>query len=61
MNVSSERTRSIWMDVEVSPRAPMIDQDLTVDTVVVGSGIAGLSVAYELAVEGRKVAVRGRL
>jgi hypothetical protein len=62
MSTSRERTRSIWMDVKVSPRAPMLDQDLTVDTVIVGSGIAGLSTAYELALEGQKVAVldRGR-
>src|SRR5205085_8972187 len=60
MNASAERTRSIWMDIEVAPRAPMLDQDLSVDTVIVGSGIAGLSVAYELAVKGRKVAVLDR-
>jgi glycine/D-amino acid oxidase-like deaminating enzyme/nitrite reductase/ring-hydroxylating ferredoxin subunit len=60
MSTSRERTRSIWMDVEVSPRAPMLDQDLTVDTVIVGSGIAGLSTAYELSLEGRKVAVLDR-
>jgi len=60
MNTSGERTQSIWMDTEVSPRAPMLDQDLTVDTVIVGSGIAGLSTAYELALEGRKVAVLDR-
>jgi glycine/D-amino acid oxidase-like deaminating enzyme/nitrite reductase/ring-hydroxylating ferredoxin subunit len=60
MNASGERTRSIWMDTEVSPRTPMLDQDLTVDTVIVGSGIAGLSTAYELALEGRKVAVLDR-
>ena len=60
MNASAERTRSIWMDTEVAPRAPMLDQDLSVDTVIVGSGIAGLSVAYELAVKGRKVAVLDR-
>src|SRR4051812_12889898 len=35
--------RDIWMDTEVSPAAPMLDQDLTVDTVIVGAGIAGLS------------------
>jgi glycine/D-amino acid oxidase-like deaminating enzyme/nitrite reductase/ring-hydroxylating ferredoxin subunit len=60
MNTSGERTRSIWMDTEVYPQAPMLDQDLTVDTVIVGSGIAGLSTAYELSLEGRKVAVLDR-
>ena len=56
----SEHTRSIWMDTEVSPQAPMLDQDLTVDAIIVGSGIGGLSTAYELALEGRKVAVLDR-
>jgi glycine/D-amino acid oxidase-like deaminating enzyme/nitrite reductase/ring-hydroxylating ferredoxin subunit len=60
MSTSRERTRSIWMDTEVAPQAPMLDQDLTVDTVIVGSGIAGLSTAYELALEGRKVVVLDR-
>jgi glycine/D-amino acid oxidase-like deaminating enzyme len=60
MNASAERTRSIWMDMGVAPRAPMLDQDLSLDTVIVGSGIAGLSVAYELAIEGRKVAILDR-
>jgi glycine/D-amino acid oxidase-like deaminating enzyme/nitrite reductase/ring-hydroxylating ferredoxin subunit len=60
MNASAEHSRSIWMDTGVAPRAPMLDQDLSVDTVIVGSGIAGLSVAYELAIEGRKVAILDR-
>ena len=60
MNASREHTRSIWMDVEVCPRAPMLDRDVTADTVVVGSGIAGLSTAYELAVRGQKVIVIDR-
>jgi len=60
MSTSRERTRSIWMDTEVSPRAPILDKDITVDAVIVGSGIAGLSTAYELALEGRKVAVLDR-
>jgi glycine/D-amino acid oxidase-like deaminating enzyme/nitrite reductase/ring-hydroxylating ferredoxin subunit len=57
MNAGDERTRSVWMDVEVAPRAPTLDQTHDVDTVVVGSGIAGLSAAYELAIRGRTVAV----
>ena len=60
MNASREHTRSIWMDVDVFPRAPMLDRDVTADTVVVGSGIAGLSTAYELAVRGQKVIVIDR-
>ena len=60
MNASREHTRSIWMDVDVFPRAPMLDRDVTADTVVVGSGIAGLSTAYELAIRGQKVIVIDR-
>jgi glycine/D-amino acid oxidase-like deaminating enzyme/nitrite reductase/ring-hydroxylating ferredoxin subunit len=60
MNASRERTRSIWMDVEVAPDAAPLDGDTTADTVVVGSGIAGLSTAYELAAQGQKVVVLDR-
>ncbi|TIW30116.1 MAG: FAD-binding oxidoreductase, partial [Mesorhizobium sp.] len=47
----------------VAPDAVALGQSEQVDVVVVGSGIAGLSVAYELAVAGQKVAVldRGRI
>ena len=61
MNASDEQSRSLWMDTEVAD-APRLTKDLRVDTVVIGSGIAGLSTAYELACRGQKVAVldRGR-
>jgi hypothetical protein len=26
MSTNRERTRSIWMDIEVSPRVPMLDE-----------------------------------
>jgi monoamine oxidase len=49
MNASDERTRSLWMTQEtVAPKAPRLAEDLTCDVVIVGAGIAGLSVAYEL-------------
>jgi len=47
MSTSREHTRSIWMDVDVFPRAPLLDRDLTADTVVVGSGIAGSHFAVD--------------
>jgi hypothetical protein len=50
MNASDELTRSLWMDVAVAD-APQLSDQLQVDTVIVGSGIAGLSIAYELALE----------
>jgi glycine/D-amino acid oxidase-like deaminating enzyme/nitrite reductase/ring-hydroxylating ferredoxin subunit len=60
VNVSSERTVSLWMNVDVAAEAKPLRTDLSVDTVIVGSGIAGLSTAYELASAGQKVAVLDR-
>jgi glycine/D-amino acid oxidase-like deaminating enzyme/nitrite reductase/ring-hydroxylating ferredoxin subunit len=59
MNASLERTRSLWMSQEVSA-APKLQGDVRCDTVIVGSGIAGLSVAYELAAAGQSVVVLDR-
>jgi heterodisulfide reductase subunit A-like polyferredoxin len=42
-----------------STQAPQLQTDLQADTVVVGSGIAGLATAYELSV-GQKVGPRSR-
>jgi len=63
MNASDEATRSLWMHQDVAPDAPRLQGRLRCDTVIVGSGIAGLSVAYELASAGRMVIVvdRGRI
>jgi glycine/D-amino acid oxidase-like deaminating enzyme/nitrite reductase/ring-hydroxylating ferredoxin subunit len=62
MNAADERSRSLWIDTVVAD-APALADDKRVDTVVVGSGIAGLSTAYELVCRGQKVAVldRGRI
>ena len=60
MNVGDERSRSLWMDVDVAPGASKLTQDTECDTVVVGSGIAGLSTAYELSGQGQKVIVLDR-
>src|SRR4029078_10477845 len=57
-----EQSRSLWMDTTVA-EAPALTDNRRADTVVVGSGIAGLSTAYELACRGQKVIVldRGRI
>lgn len=55
-----EKTKSVWMDTKVAPDAPRLAETLTCDTVIVGSGIAGLSTAYELASAGQKVVVLDR-
>jgi glycine/D-amino acid oxidase-like deaminating enzyme/nitrite reductase/ring-hydroxylating ferredoxin subunit len=59
MNVFDEQTQSLWMDFSVA-RAPALKRTERADVVVIGSGIAGLSCAYELAVRGRSVVVIDR-
>ena len=59
MNVQDEHTRSLWMDVSVAD-APALSRAERVDVAVIGSGIAGLSIAYELACRGRSVVVLDR-
>ena len=60
MNVGDERSRSLWMDVDVARDARRLLRDETCDTVIVGSGIAGLSTAYELSGQGQTVIVLDR-
>lgn len=60
MNVSSEHSKSLWMDTSVYDDAPTLQSDETADVIVVGSGIAGLSIAYELAKAGKSVIVVDR-
>jgi glycine/D-amino acid oxidase-like deaminating enzyme/nitrite reductase/ring-hydroxylating ferredoxin subunit len=59
MNAEREATRSLWMQQEVGD-APQLEGSQRCDTVIVGAGIAGLSVAYELAMAGRTVIVIDR-
>ena len=60
MNAVGEQTRSLWMKVEVYPDAPKFSGKKFCDTVILGFGIAGLSVAYELVSIGQKVIVIDR-
>src|ERR1044072_2160452 len=53
-------SKSLWMDVEVMPAVGALNGDATCDVVVVGSGIAGISTAYELSQRGRSVVVIDR-
>lgn len=63
MNVGDERSISPWMEEGPALEARPLTADETCDVVVIGSGIAGLSTAYELARFGRDVVVidRGRI
>jgi glycine/D-amino acid oxidase-like deaminating enzyme/nitrite reductase/ring-hydroxylating ferredoxin subunit len=63
MNASDEATRSLWMQQDVAAHEPRLEGSLRCDTVVIGAGIAGLSVAYEMAMADRMVIVvdRGRI
>lgn len=60
MNVSSERSRSLWMATAPTPPGLPLEADESADVVVIGAGIAGLSTAYELASSGQDVVVVDR-
>ncbi|MGV9881533.1 FAD-dependent oxidoreductase [Streptomyces sp. NPDC003006] len=51
------RPESYWMDTSESTSYPPLAEDIEVDVAVVGGGIAGLSTAWEVARDGRTVAV----
>ena len=53
-------TQSYWEDSASVSRYPSLDRNLTVDCVVIGAGITGLTAAYLLKRSGRKVAVIDR-
>jgi glycine/D-amino acid oxidase-like deaminating enzyme/nitrite reductase/ring-hydroxylating ferredoxin subunit len=60
MNAMREESRSVWMDVEVAPDAGPLTKNAKADVAIVGSGIAGLSIAYELTLRGHSVLVLDR-
>lgn len=60
MNVSSERSVSLWMATASTETAEPLFTDERIDVVVVGAGIAGLSIAYELCRLGQSVIVLDR-
>lgn len=53
-------SQSYWEDSSSVSRYPALDRDLTVDVVVIGAGITGLTAAYLLKRSGRRVAVIDR-
>lgn len=58
-SVSSERSVSVWMEESASVGEPL-HEGRTADLVVVGGGMAGLSIAYEALQQGRKVMILDR-
>src|ERR1700709_2137805 len=61
MAISSDlRSKSLWMDIEVAPDARPLGGDQACDVVIAGSGIAGISAGYELAVKGLRVMIVDR-
>lgn len=60
MSNADQRSKSLWMDVDVAPDARPLQTNQQCDVLVVGSGIAGISTAYELAAKGQHVIVVDR-
>jgi glycine/D-amino acid oxidase-like deaminating enzyme/nitrite reductase/ring-hydroxylating ferredoxin subunit len=54
---SYEGTKSVWMATQTMPRFSPLSDHLKVDVCVVGGGIAGLTSAYLLMKEGKKVCI----
>src|SRR2546421_1196900 len=53
-------TQPYWIESAPMPRFPKLDRDEDVDVVIVGGGITGLTAAYLLTLDGRRVAVLER-
>ena len=51
------RTISVWMATAAMPAEPALGSDSRADVCIVGAGIAGLTTAYFLAKEGKRVVV----
>ncbi|WP_229683171.1 FAD-dependent oxidoreductase [Virgibacillus oceani] len=52
-----DSTESYWIDSTDVPTFPQLDENISVDAVIVGGGITGITSAYLLANQGRKVAL----
>lgn len=54
-NEMREKTTSVWSDTKMMSKFSSLDHDLEVDVCIVGGGMAGLTAAYTLMNEGKKV------
>ena len=57
MRSDTGRTDSLWMATALPRALPPLAEDLRTDVAVIGAGIAGITTAYLLALEGRRVVV----
>ncbi|MBA3894632.1 MAG: FAD-dependent oxidoreductase [Gemmatimonadales bacterium] len=57
MRSDTGRTDSLWMTTSPPLVLPPLAEDLRTDVAVIGAGIAGITTAYLLALEGRQVVV----
>ena len=57
MRPESGQTTSIWMDTASVPSFPALSSSVETEVCIVGAGIAGLTTAYLLSKQGRKVMV----
>lgn len=55
--VHPDQTVSVWMATSLVPQFPALAESLHTEICIVGGGIAGLSIAYALAREGKSVVV----
>lgn len=56
-DITSGASETPWLHPSPLPAHPPLDEDLEVDVAIIGAGISGLSAAYFLSQEGRRVAV----
>ncbi|HYG09875.1 MAG TPA: FAD-dependent oxidoreductase, partial [Pyrinomonadaceae bacterium] len=57
MNTDNGATISVWMQTADVPREGRLGADTDADVVIVGAGIAGMTTAYLLSREGKRVVV----
>ena len=52
---TSGANNTLWLADNHRPNFPPLSQDITTDVCIIGGGIAGLTAAYRLTCEGKKI------